>query len=76
MVKYSLGVYYINKIAEANGDYFIHKFGCPDLVSPLRRYLGLFVQCNAALDEAKKIYSKTTICCPHCCPGFWKKDWL
>jgi hypothetical protein len=76
MAKDSLGVYYINKIAQANGDYFIHKFGCPDLnlVWPFRRYLGLFVHCDAALDEAKKIYSKTTTCCPHCCPDFCKKD--
>lgn len=59
--------YYVNKIAQANGDHEIHTDSCshkPDTVNAL--YLGVFENCANAVKEAKKYYSKSNGCY-YCC---------
>jgi len=55
--------YYVNKNAQSNGDHEVHKTGCsymPNVEN--RKYLGEFSNCNDAVKEAKKTYSKSNGC--------------
>lgn len=60
--------YYVNKIAQSNGDHEIHKETCFYFPSSQnRQYLGAFESCQDAVKESKKTYS-TTNGCIHCSP--------
>ncbi|RLD59582.1 MAG: hypothetical protein DRJ01_11100 [Bacteroidetes bacterium] len=55
--------YYVNKNSQANGDHEVHKEGCsymPDVSN--RIFLGNFLSCKDAVEEAKKHYSKSNGC--------------
>lgn len=55
--------YYVNKNTQVNGDHEVHKAGCTFM--PLdhnRLYLGTFVSCRGAVQEAKKQYLKSNGC--------------
>lgn len=55
--------YFVNKVAQANGDHEVHKSTCSYL--PLennRLYLGMFSNCHDAVKEAKKHYTKSNGC--------------
>lgn len=53
--------YYVNKKPQVNGDHEVHKEGCMRLpVSVL--YVGDFLNCNDALEEAKKLYPEVNAC--------------
>ena len=55
--------YYVNKNAQLNGDYEVHRDGCsymPDVGN--RIYLGLFDNCHDAVREARKHYSQVNGC--------------
>lgn len=55
--------YYVNKHAQANGDHEVHKRGCTFIPNPENRiYLGDFVTCRGAVQEAKKHYVQTNGC--------------
>jgi len=59
-------IYYVNKQAQSNGDYEVHKADCSWLPSvENRRYLGSFTNCHDAVKEAKKYYSQSNGC-KHC----------
>ena len=55
--------YYVNKNAQSNGDHEVHKEGCYwlSLVSS-KKYLGEFNNCEDAVVEAKKTYSRSNGC--------------
>lgn len=63
--------YYVNKIAQSNGDYEVHKTGCSYMPSSTNReYLGDFSNCGDAVKKAKeKGYSKANGCyyCSNAC---------
>jgi hypothetical protein len=55
--------YYVNKNAQVNGDHEVHKEGCsfmPTLEN--RTYLGNFITCRDAVNEAKKTYATANGC--------------
>jgi hypothetical protein len=55
--------YFVNKVAQQNGDHEVHKSTCSYL--PLennRQYLGVFGNCNDAVKEAKKYYHQSNGC--------------
>lgn len=55
--------YYVNKNAQANGDHEVHKTGCTFMPAENnRQYLGMFVSCHGAVQEAKKYYLKSNGC--------------
>lgn len=62
--------YYVNKNAQLTGEHEVHKSGCsymPDINN--RIYLGSFSNCQDAVREARKYYSKVDgcyYCCPRC----------
>lgn len=59
--------YYVNKIAQPNGDHEVHIFGCNYLPSSEhRQYLGYFATCSEALEEAKKT-NPLSDGCFYCC---------
>jgi hypothetical protein len=61
--------YYVNKNAQANGDHEVHREGCQWLPLPANRiYLGDFLSCGSAKQEAKKYYP-TADGCAHCSPA-------
>jgi hypothetical protein len=63
-----MALYYVNTNAQANGDHEVHKDGCdhmPSLVN--REYLGVYDNCQDAVDKAKEKYS-TADGCKFCCP--------
>jgi hypothetical protein len=58
-----MGLYYVNKNAQANGDHEVHTTGCsymPDREN--RIYLGDFATCGPAVTEAKKRYARSNGC--------------
>ena len=55
--------YYVNKNAQENGDYEVHKSGCSWLPKvDNRTYLGNYDNCKSAVKEAKKYYSQVNGC--------------
>lgn len=55
--------YYVNKNAQSNGDHEVHKYGCRYLPHPSNRiYLGDFISCHSAVNEAKRYYSQVNGC--------------
>ena len=58
-----MGIYYVNKNAQSNGDYEVHVSTCVYLLSSENlRYLGSFMNCKDAVQEAKKYYTKADGC--------------
>lgn len=61
--------YYVNTVAQENGDHEVHTSDCHWLPKPENReYLGEFYSCTGAVQEAKTRYSKADGC-KHCCPA-------
>jgi hypothetical protein len=59
--------YYVNKNAQSNGDHEVHVTGCSHPADANNRLqLGFHVNCQSAVQEAKKTYS-TANGCRHCC---------
>ena len=55
--------YYVNKNAQTNGDHEVHKTGCSWLPSVNNRiYLGDFIYCSTAVNEARKHYTQVNGC--------------
>jgi len=55
--------YYVNKNTQSNGDHEVHKSGCTYMPAEQNRlYLGSFLSCHGAVQEAKKIYYKSNGC--------------
>jgi ABC-type sulfate transport system substrate-binding protein len=55
--------YYVNKVAQSNGDHEVHKEGCSFMPSTEnKKYLGDFSNCKDAVDEAKKTYPQSNGC--------------
>ena len=55
--------HYVNKNAQDNGDHEVHKEGCsylPELQN--RIYLGEYLYCSSAVEEAGKYYSQVNGC--------------
>lgn len=60
--------YYVNKVAQPNGDHEVHKATCGWLPNASNRlYLGDFVYSSSALREARKYYTHVDGCY-FCCP--------
>ncbi|WP_276482592.1 hypothetical protein [Paraflavitalea pollutisoli] len=58
--------YYVNKVAQYNGDHEVHLEACPKFPKPENRlYLGAFDTCLEAVREAKKFYTQSNGCI-HC----------
>lgn len=53
--------YYVNKVAQANGDHEVHVEGCKYMPSD-RIYLGEFINCQDAIKEAKRHFKQTNGC--------------
>jgi len=65
--------YYVNKLAQTNGDHEVHDEFCIYLPSVLnRRYLGEFYSCMDAVLEAKTTYT-TADGCKFCSPTCHKR---
>jgi len=55
--------YYVNKNAQSNGDHEVHTTGCSFMPNQENRtYLGEFLTCRPAVQEAKKTYPKSNGC--------------
>ena len=55
--------YYVNKVAQPNGDHEVHKATCGWLPNASNRlYLGDFVYSSSALREARKYYTHVDGC--------------
>lgn len=55
--------YYVNDNAQSNGDHEVHKDGCSYMpLASNRTYLGEFSNCQDAVKESKKKYSKSNGC--------------
>jgi hypothetical protein len=62
--------YYVNKIAQLNGDHEVHNEDCKYLPnSENRKYLGEFSNCKDAVTEAKRTYNQVNGCyyCSNSC---------
>lgn len=56
--------YYVNRQAQNNGDHEVHRSGCRYMPSQENRiYLGDFISCHGAVQEAKKYYQQSNGCC-------------
>ncbi len=53
--------YYVNKIAQPNGDHEVHKDGCIKMPSN-RKYLGNYTNCFEAVRAAKEDYPTANGC--------------
>ncbi|PJJ07036.1 hypothetical protein CLU83_0168 [Flavobacterium sp. 1] len=60
--------YYVNNKAQSNGDHEVHTSDCIYIPSD-KKYLGQFSNCDDAVKEAKKTYTKTNGCytCSNAC---------
>ncbi|MEM0577158.1 hypothetical protein [Flavobacterium polysaccharolyticum] len=60
--------YYVNNKAQSNGDHEVHTSDCIYIPSD-KKYLGQFSNCNDAVREAKKTYTKSNGCytCSNAC---------
>jgi len=55
--------YYLNKIAQSNGDHEVHRSGCSYMPSENNRlYLGDFSSCHGAVKKAKEYYHQSNGC--------------
>ena len=55
--------YYVNKNAQDNGDHEVHTTGCQWMPDPQNRmYLGDFMNCHQAVQEAKRHYIQSNGC--------------
>ena len=60
--------YYVNKNAQINGDHEVHSQDCNHLpYYSNRELLGLYTNCNDAVEEAKENYPTTADGCFYCC---------
>ena len=62
--------YYVNDNAQYNGDHEVHKDGCSYMPFVSNKtYLGEFSNCQDAVKESKKKYSKSNGCyyCSNAC---------
>ncbi|MFC4209909.1 hypothetical protein ACFOWA_01870 [Pedobacter lithocola] len=62
--------YYVNKVAQSNGDHEVHHQDCSFLPALQNRgYLGEFVSCSGAVTAAKKTYPSANGCyfCSNSC---------
>jgi hypothetical protein len=58
--------YYVNDVAQANGDHEVHRDGCQFMPSEQNRtYLGYFDNCAQAVREAAKHHRRVNGCY-HC----------
>lgn len=61
--------YYVNKVAQSNGDHEVHTTGCTYLPAESNRiYLGEFTSCQPAIVAAKRHYSQSNGCYWCCRP--------
>lgn len=63
--------YYVNNKAQLTGEHEVHTANCGFLPSD-RKYLGEFNNCDDAVKEAKKTYTKVDGCY-YCCNSCHKK---
>ena len=64
--------YYVNKVAQSNGDHEVHRVTCSWLPNASNcLYLGDFSSSASALREARKYYSRVDGCF-YCCPEIHK----
>ena len=55
--------YYANKNSQSNGDHEVHTTGCSFMPAEHnRQYLGTFVSCRGAVQEAKKYFPRSNGC--------------
>ncbi len=55
--------YYVNKVAQPNGDHEVHTDGCPHPAEIRNRHpLGGHLSCYSAVSAAKLIYPKANGC--------------
>ncbi len=55
--------YYVNTVAQSNGDHEVHVEGCSFLPSAANRmYLGEFVSCVGAVAKARQSYHQVNGC--------------
>ena len=60
--------FYVNKIAQPNGDHEVHRATCSWLPNVENRiYVGDFATSQAAVREARKYFAKVNGCY-YCCP--------
>jgi hypothetical protein len=60
--------YYVNIVAQANGEHEVHRYGCPYTPpEDIRIELGEFLLCRMALNEACRRFERVH-CCAHCVP--------
>jgi hypothetical protein len=62
--------YYVNKIAQPNGDHEVHETGCNFMPAPENRiYLGNHYSCENAVRTAKAYYRQANGCywCSRAC---------
>jgi hypothetical protein len=60
--------YYVNTFAHATGTHEVHRYGCPYTPPEERRtYLGEFLLCQMALNEAARMFARVNGCA-HCVP--------
>ncbi len=62
--------YYVNKVAQPNGDHEVHASGCSYMPAEYNRiYLGSFNTCAEAVREAAKHYRQVNGCywCSRAC---------
>ncbi|MEQ8443003.1 MAG: hypothetical protein RIM33_14785 [Alphaproteobacteria bacterium] len=63
-------LYYVNKNAQSTGEHEVHETGCSFLPDQQNRvYLGDFLSCGPAVQEAKKHYNNVDgcyFCCNPC----------
>jgi hypothetical protein len=58
-----MALYYVNKMAQSNGDHEVHILGCTFMPEEKNRvYLGNFTTCSQAVIEAKKTHEKSNGC--------------
>ncbi|CAM5183763.1 hypothetical protein BTHI11S_01005 [Bosea thiooxidans] len=62
--------YYVNKIAQPNGDHEVHDNSCAKMTAPHNRdYLGEYTSCAPAVAKAKTMYRLANGCywCSRAC---------
>ncbi|MGF1485171.1 MAG: hypothetical protein ACFBZ8_12500 [Opitutales bacterium] len=59
--------YYVNEIAQSNGDHEVHREGCKFMPDQEHRiYLGDYDSCRPAVQKAREYFSQVNGCA-HCC---------
>lgn len=53
--------YYVNNVAQSNGDHEVHKEGCSYMPSD-KKYLGRYDNCEDAVEEARLSYAQSNGC--------------